>query len=134
MCITEYFTLSKKHKSKSKNVLEINIQCLKCHKDEKIVLLETLQQQPDILSPKEIWLSENYNLDEYELQDYQPIQSPYGKNAKRRSGGVVFFLKKEIEYRPIEFESDIECYLLQVKLNTEKHDCFVSYTDQMHFK
>ena len=96
-------------------ILGLNIQCLRYHKDELTVLLETIDHKPDISSLTETWIAEEDSAEEYTLTDYQPIESVPRKNFKRRSGGVDFYVKNPIKYKPIEFTSDIQCNIIEVQ-------------------
>ena len=78
MCITENLTLSQ-NKYEIKSVVGINLQSLKCHKDEVVVLPKTLQEQPDILALTKLWLAENDNLHEYECKIIRQLSHAIGK-------------------------------------------------------
>ena len=72
-------------------MLGLYIQCLRYHKDELKVLLETLGHKPDILALTETWVAEEDRAEEYTLTDCQPIESVPRKKFKSRSGGVAFY-------------------------------------------
>ena len=54
---------------------------------------------------------------DYKLEGYQPIEANPRKEAKRRSGDVAFYIRKDLHYIPVEFVSDIECSIIKVKYN-----------------
>ena len=51
-------------------ILGLKIQCLRYHKDELTVLLETIDHKPDILALTEIWIEEEDSAEKYTLRDY----------------------------------------------------------------
>ena len=54
---------------------------------------------------------------DYKLEGYQSIETNPRKQAKRRSGGVAFFIRNDLHYTPVEFVSDIECSIIKVTFN-----------------
>ena len=81
----------------------------------------------------QVSLSEHDDQIEYKQQSYRPIESRHRMTAKKRSAVVAFFVRRRSEYHPIEFESNIECYLIKLKFD-EKNEYFLPYTHQMHFQ
>ena len=54
---------------------------------------------------------------DYKLEGYQLIETNPRKKAKRRSGGVAFYIRNDIHYTPIDFDNDIECSVFKVNCN-----------------
>ena len=50
-------------------ILGLIIQCLRYHKDELTVLLETIDHKPDFLALNETWIAEEDSAEEYTLTD-----------------------------------------------------------------
>ena len=100
------------------SVLGLNVQSLRFHHPELILLLETLSNKPEAIILTETWLTENDPLTKLNIDGYQPIESKPRKCMKRRSGGVAFYFKKGIKYYPIEFQTNIACSVYRVHLDS----------------
>ena len=61
---------------------------------------------------------------DYKLEGYQPIEANPRKEAKRRCGGVAFYIRNDFHYTPVEFVSDIECSIIKVKHNVKDSKLF----------
>ena len=61
---------------------------------------------------------------DYKLEGYQPIEANPGKEAKRRSGGVAFYIRNNFHSTPVEFVSDIECSISKVNYNDKDSKLF----------
>ena len=109
------------------NVLGLNIRSLGFHHDQLKILLETLERKPEIVILPETWLTENDPLDELDLDEYQPIESKPREFFKRRSGGVAFYVKEGIKYSNIDFQTEIECSIIQLTFpeNVVKNFCAI---------
>ena len=105
-CKTETFT-----------VLGLNIRCLDYHKNELRVLLEIIDKNPEVLALTETWMTDDQSLVDLDIMGYQPIEFKARQNAKRRSGGVAFYVKKGLSFQVVSFETDIEC--LSIKTTRE---------------
>ena len=53
------------------------------------------------------------------------MESVPRKNFKRMSGGVAFYVKNSIKYKPIEFISDIQCNIIEVKFTYSTTICVI---------
>ena len=69
---------------------------------------------------------------EYKLEGYRPIEANPRKEAKRRAGGVAFYIRNDFHYTPVEFVSDIECSIIKVNYNDKDSKFFVFYMEQIH--
>ena len=94
-----------------------NIQCLRCihHKDELMVLLETLDLNTNVLALTETWIAEEDSSDEYILTCYSLSVVPVLQKNFKRSGGVALYVKNSFSCQPIEFVSDIQCMIIGVQ-------------------
>ena len=100
-------------KSKTTNCfLGPNVRCLSYHLDELNILLTSLDQKPEVMALTETWITADDDASEYKLEGYQPIEANPRIEAKRRSGGVAFYIRNDLHYTPVEFVSDIECSIL----------------------
>ena len=83
----------------------LNIQSLRCHRDELKIELETYKNKPTIIALTETWLTKNDDLDdEYNLKHYQPIESK--PRIRDTRGGVAFYVRECLQYRIIEYHCD----------------------------
>ena len=55
--------------------LGLNIQSLRCHRDELLVELDSFNSKPSVIALTETWLTENDNTSTLNLDGYQPIES-----------------------------------------------------------
>ena len=81
--------------------------------------MKSLPNLPQVLVFAELLVSEEDDLYDYNIDGYQPIESKHRHNVKRRSGGVAIYVKNGIEFRPIAFDSDIECKILEIKFSDD---------------
>ena len=101
-------------KSKSTSCFSrLNVRCLSYHLDELKVLLASLDQKPDVIALTETWMTVDDDTSDYKLERYQPIEANPRKEAKRRSGGVAFFIRNDLHYTPIEFVRTSSAQLLK---------------------
>ena len=79
----------------------------------------------------ETWMTVVDDTSDYKLEGYQPIEANPRKEAKRRSGGVAFYITNDFHYTPVEFVSDIECLIIKVNYNDKdsKLFCVIYRTD-----
>ena len=61
---------------------------------------------------------------DYKLEAYQLIETNPRKEAKRRSGGVAFYIRNDIHYTPIDFDNDIECSVFKVNYSDKNNQIF----------
>ena len=99
-------------------VLGMNIRSLKLHLDELNVMINTLQKKPKLFLITETWIGENEDMDQYDLQGYQPIRSFARTECKRRSGGVAFCFENSIKNKPLKIDNKLECSLFEVQFMT----------------
>ena len=116
-------TVAQKSKTSS-CLLGLNVGCLSYHLDEFKVLLASLDQKPDVIALTETWMTVDDDTSDYKLEGYQPIEANPRKEAKRRSGGVAFYLRNEFHYTPVELVSDIECSFIKVNYNDKNSKLF----------
>ena len=81
-------------KIKTFSVLGFKIRSLDYHINELRVVLEILDKKPEVLALTETWMTDDHSLVELDIVGYQPIEFKARQNAKRRSSGVAFYLKK----------------------------------------
>ena len=81
--------------------------------DELKIISDSLKEPPDIIALTETWLSPSDPLDFYCLQGFQKIVSK--RRTIGKGGGVAVFLKEEISYSLIDYETDQECLILSIK-------------------
>ena len=112
-------------------LLGLNIRSLGFHHDELNILLSTFEQKPVVLALTETWIAANDPLGEYDILGYQPIESTPRLNCKRRSGGVAFYVKDGNYFKPIDFNTEIECSINEIRLddNNTKNACVVFRPD-----
>ena len=72
----------------------------------------------------ETWMTVDDHTSDYKLEGYQPIEANPRKEAKRRSGGVAFYIRNDFHYTPVEFVSDIECSINKVNYNDKDNILF----------
>ena len=89
------------------------------HLDELKVLLASLDQKLDVIALTETWMTVDDETSDYKLEGYQPIEANTRREAKRRSGGVAFYIRNDLHYTPVEFVSDIECSIIKVTYNNK---------------
>ena len=113
--------------------LGLNVRCLSYHLDEFKVLLASLDQKPDVIAITETWMTVDDDTSDYKLEGYQPIEANPRKEAKRRSGGVAFYIRNDFHYTPVEYVSDIECSIIKVNFNGKDSKLFcVIYRPDTH--
>ena len=61
---------------------------------------------------------------DYKLEGYQPIEANPRKEAKRRSGGVAFYIRNDFQCTPAEFVSDMDCSIIKVNYNDKNSKLF----------
>ena len=97
----------------------LNIQSLRCHRDELKIELETYKNKPTIKALTETWLTKNDDLDdEYNLKHYQTIESK--PRIRETRGGVAFYIREGLQYRIIEYHCDLECLIWSVNFGIIK--------------
>ena len=81
----------------------------------------------------ETWLTENDPLKQFDLEVYQPIESKPRKTEIR--GRVAFYAREDIEYRTLEYESELECLAGTFKFDEAnmKSFCVVYRPDAVRF-
>ena len=104
--------------------LGLNVLCLSFHLDKFKVLLASLDQKPDVIALTETWMTVDDDTSDYKLGGYQPIEANPRKEAKRRSGGLAFYIRNDFHYTQVEFVSDIECSILKVNYNDKDSKLF----------
>ena len=50
----------------------------------------------------ETWMTVDDDTSEYKLESNQPIGTNPRKEAERRSGGVSFYIRNDLNYTPVE--------------------------------
>ena len=95
-------------------VLGLNIRSLDYHINELRVLLEIIDKNPEVLALTETWMTDDQSLVDLDIVGYQPIEFKARQNAKRRSGGVAFYVKKGLSFQVVSFETDIECLIIKI--------------------
>ena len=105
-------------------MLGLNVRCLSYHLDEFKVLLASLDQKPDVIALTETWMTVDDDMSDYKLEGYQPIEANARKVAKRRSGGVAFYIRTVFHYTPVEVFSDIECSIIKVNYTDKDSKLF----------
>ena len=100
------------------------------------IILNTFEHKPVVLALTETWIVENDPLDEYDIVGYQPIESTSRLNSKRRSGGVAFYVKDGYYFKPISFNTEIECSIIYIRLddNNTKNVCVIYRPDTLRLK
>ena len=89
--------------------MDLNIQSLRFHYAEQVVFLETLEKKPDVFALTETWLKDSDQLEDNDLPGYQTLVSKPRNNAKRQSGGVVFYNRVNLQYTLLDINTEIEC-------------------------
>ena len=100
--------------------LGLNVRCLSYHLEELKVLVASLDQKPDVIALTETWMTVDDDTSDYKLnklKGYQPIEANPRKEATRGSGGLAFYIRKDLHYTPVDFVSDIECSINKVNYN-----------------
>ena len=97
--------------------LGLDLRCLSYRLDELKVLLASFDQKPDVIALTGTWMTTDDDTSDYKLGGYQPMEANPRKEAKRRSGGWAFFIRNDLHYTPVEFDSDIECSIIKVTEN-----------------
>ena len=115
-------------------VLGLNVRSLDYHMNELRVLLDILDKKPEVLALTEPWMTDDHSLVDLDRVGYQPIEFKARQNAKRRSGGVAFYVKDGLSFRVVPFKTDIE--RLNIKIIRENKHCsiYVQYFDQRLLK
>ena len=104
--------------------LRLNVRCLNYHLHEFKVLLASFDQKPDVIALTETWMTVDDDTSDYKLEGYQPIEANPRKEAKRRSGGVAFYIRNDFHYTPVEFVSNIECSITKLNYNDKDSKLF----------
>ena len=107
---------------KRSTILGLNIQSLRFHQPDLVLLLDTMTSKPDIILLTETGLTENDPIDKLNIKSYQPFESKPRTYSKRMSGGVGAYFSEacEYEYQSINFETVIECAIYQVTFSDKK--------------
>ena len=105
---------SEKCKTRTFIVLGLNIRSLDYHINGRRVLLEILDKKPEVLALTETWMTDDHTLVDLDMVGYQPIEFKARPNAKRRSGGVAFYVKDGISFQVVSFKNDIECLIIKI--------------------
>ena len=125
--------LNAQHTKNEHSILGLNIRCLKYHLDEFKVLLDTFDTRPDVIALTETWMTADDDKALLGIEGYQPIEANPRKIAKRRSGGVAFYVKNGIDYELVNYDSDIECSIIKLKYNqTDIKVICVIYRPETH--
>ena len=101
-------------KAKTFTVLGLNIRSLDYHVNELRVLLEILDKKPEVLALTETWMTDDHSLVDLDIVGYQPVEFKARQNAKRRSGGVAFYVKDGLSFQVVSFKTDIECLIIKI--------------------
>ena len=64
-------------------------------------------------------MTESDDMGDFNITDYQPIESTPRKNAKRRSGGVALYAQNGIDYKQIQVGTEIECRVFEIKIGVQ---------------
>ena len=102
--------------NESKTILGMNIRSLGKHLSELEVLLETMEHKPEIIAITESWMTQSDDMEDFNITDYQQLESTPLINAKRRSGGMALYAKNGIEYKQIQVDTKIECGVFEIKI------------------
>ena len=105
---------------KRKTILGLNIQSLRFHQPDLVLLLDTMTSKPDNLLLTETGLTENDPIDKLNIKSYQPSESKPRTYSKRMSGGVGAYFSEACEHQSINFETVIECAIYQVTFSDKK--------------
>ena len=76
--------------------------------------MEILDQKPEVLALTETWMSDDHSLVDLVIVGYQPIEFKARPNAKRRSGGVAFYVQDGLSFQVVSFKTDIECLIIKI--------------------
>ena len=101
-------------KTKTFTVLGLNIRSPDYHKNELRVLLEIMDKKPEVLALTETWMTDDHSLVDLDKVGYQPIEFKARPNAKRRSGGVAFYVKDGLSFQVLSFKTDIDCLIIKI--------------------
>ena len=101
-----------------------NVRCLSYHPDEFKVLVASLDQKLDVIALTETWMTVDDDTSDYKLEGYQPIEANPRNDAKRRSGGVAFYIRNDFHYTLVEFISGIECSIIKMNYNDKDSELF----------
>ena len=97
------------------------------------MLLDTFDTRPDVIALTETWMTADDDKALLGIEGYQPIEANPRKIAKRRSGGVAFYVKNGIDYESVNYDSDIECSIIKLKYNQTGTKVFcVIYRPESH--
>ena len=94
--------------------LGLNIRSLDYHITELRVLLEIFDKNLEVLALTETWMTDDHSHVDLDIVGYQPIEFKARQNAKRRSGGVAFYVKNGLSFQVVSFKTDIECLIIKI--------------------
>ena len=113
------------HKSKKNSLLlGFNMKCLGYSKDHLKSSFDTFERKPDFLASTEIWLTEDKDRENYNVKDFQPIETNPKKNTKQRSGGVAFYIETGIEYKLLKYVANNDCSFNKVEYHEKEMKVF----------
>ena len=72
-----------------------------------------------LLALTETWMTDDHSLVDLDIVGYQLIEFKARQNAKRRSGGVAFYVKIVLFSRTVSFKIEIECLIIKIESKTK---------------
>ena len=105
--------------NESKTILGRYIKSLGKHLNELEILLQTLEHRTEIIALTESWMTESDDMGDFNITDYQPLESTPRRNAKQRSGGVALHAQNGIEYKQLQIDTEIECCVFEIKMGVQ---------------
>ena len=59
-------------------------------------------------------MTDDHSLVDLDIVSYQPIDFKARPNAKRRSGGVAFYVKDGLSFQAVSFKTDMQCLIIKI--------------------
>ena len=105
--------------NESKTILGMNIRSLRKHLNELEIFLQILEHKQEIFAKTESWMTESDGMRDFNITDYQPVESTPRINDKRRSVGVALYAQNAIGYKKTQVGTEIECRVFEVKIGVQ---------------
>ena len=105
---------------------------MRCQHNGLLIEPESFSKKPRIIALTETWLTKNDSINELSLPGFHPLESKLRTSGQERVG-VAFFVHESVTYKPLIFETKIECLIKEVDFGKNQILYFcVVYRPQNH--
>ena len=106
----------KSHRFCEKNyILTLNIRYLKKNFEEFKFLIENLEKTPSVICLTETWLTQEDNLEVFNLPGYHPNTGKH--RVRKRGGGIAVYIAESLQYSDVRTVIELESLTVEITLH-----------------